>query len=59
MNIGAASKTTGLPAKTIRYYEDIGLLVPERSASGYRTFTEQEIHRLAFLHRPLTETQTI
>ena len=51
MNIGAASGLTGLPAKTIRYYEDIGLLVPERSPNGYRSYTEQHVHRLTFLQR--------
>jgi len=51
VNIGAASGLTGLPAKTIRYYEDIGLLVPERSPNGYRSYTEQHVHRLTFLQR--------
>ena len=36
MNIGDASERSGLPAKTIRYYEDIGLLKPDRSENGYR-----------------------
>ena len=30
MNIGDVAKRTGLPAKTIRYYEDIGLVEPAR-----------------------------
>lgn len=51
MNIGKASKRTGLPAKTIRYYEDIGLIRPLRDANGYRAFREQDIHKLAFLGR--------
>lgn len=51
MNIGDAAQVTGLPAKTIRYYEDIGLVVADRSANGYRSYGEPEIHRLAFLHR--------
>ena len=51
MNIGAASKITSLPAKTIRYYEEIGLVNPARSANGYRDYDEQKIHQLAFLHR--------
>lgn len=34
MNIGDASERSGLPAKTIRYYEDIGLLKPGRSGNG-------------------------
>jgi MerR family copper efflux transcriptional regulator len=51
MNIGDAAKVTGLPAKTIRYYEDIGLVLADRSGNGYRSYGEQQIHRLAFLQR--------
>lgn len=51
MNIGDASDKTGLPAKTIRYYEDIGLVRPRRGENGYRTFTEKDVHKLAFLGR--------
>ncbi len=51
MNIGTAARLTGLPAKTIRYYEEIGLIVPARSANGYRAYNEQQVHRLAFLQR--------
>ncbi|MBA5777641.1 Cu(I)-responsive transcriptional regulator [Stappia sp. F7233] len=51
MNIGDAGKVTGLPAKTIRYYEDIGLIRPLRQENGYRDYGESELHRLAFLRR--------
>ena len=51
MNIGEVAKASGLPAKTIRYYEDIGLVEPARSANGYRVYGEQELHQLAFLGR--------
>ena len=51
MNIGIVAKRTGLPAKTIRYYEDIGLIRPERDANGYRAFQETDYHKLAFLGR--------
>ncbi len=51
MNIGDAAAQTGLPSKTIRYYEDIGLVMPERSANGYRAYSEADLHRLAFLAR--------
>ena len=51
MNIGEAAAASGLPPKTIRYYEDIGLLTPHRGANGYRAFTEQDVHKLAFLAR--------
>ena len=51
MNIGDVSARLGLPAKTIRYYEDIGLIKPLRSANGYRSFVAADVHRLAFLGR--------
>jgi MerR family copper efflux transcriptional regulator len=51
MNIGDVAALSGLPPKTIRYYEDIGLIRPERGANGYRAFSEADLHRLAFLGR--------
>jgi len=51
MNISDVSRTTGLPAKTIRYYEEIGLIGPTRAENGYRTFSETEQHKLNFLAR--------
>ena len=51
MNIGTASEKTGLPAKTIRYYEEIGLLSPERADNGYRDYSVADVHRLKFLQR--------
>ena len=51
MNIGDVASFSGLPAKTIRYYEDIGLVQPLRSANGYRSFRQSDVHKLAFLSR--------
>lgn len=51
MNIGEVAEASGLPAKTIRYYEDIGLVRPLRSENGYRDFREVDVHKLAFLNR--------
>jgi len=51
MNIGDVAQLSGLPAKTIRYYEDIGLIEPLRAANGYRSFRESDLHKLAFLGR--------
>ena len=51
MNVGEAGRRTGLPAKTIRYYEEIGLIRPDRAANGYRDYSSDDIHRLAFLRR--------
>ncbi|MBX3584600.1 MAG: Cu(I)-responsive transcriptional regulator [Rhizobiaceae bacterium] len=51
MNIGAVSEKSGLPAKTIRHYEDIGLLKPDRAGNGYRDYSMVDVHRLRFLQR--------
>ena len=51
MNIGAVARASGLPPKTIRYYEEIGLIRPERRGNGYREFSERHLHQLAFLGR--------
>ena len=51
MNIGQAAQASGLPAKTIRYYEEIGLIRPPRDSNGYRAFGPREVHKLAFLGR--------
>ncbi|MCT7961813.1 heavy metal-responsive transcriptional regulator [Laspinema sp. D1] len=53
LKIGEVSATSGLPVKTIRYYEEIGLLEPtvERADSGYRIFDSTVLNRLAFIKR--------
>ncbi|MBL6638127.1 MAG: Cu(I)-responsive transcriptional regulator [Planktomarina sp.] len=51
MNIGEVAKLAELPIKTIRYYEDIGFIQPKRSANGYRSFRQSDVHKLAFLGR--------
>lgn len=51
MNIKHAAGMTGLPAKTIRYYEEIGLVAPARQENGYRDYSETDAHTLAFLGR--------
>lgn len=51
MNIGTVSEKSGLPAKTIRYYEDIGLIRPDRRDNGYRDYSTEDVHRLRFLQR--------
>lgn len=50
MKIQAFSKLTGLPAKTIRYYESIGILAsPPRTANGYREYDKQAVDRARFV----------
>lgn len=51
MNIGDASALCGLPVKTIRYYEDIGLIEPARRNNGYRDYVDADVSRLTFLQR--------
>ena len=51
MNISEVSRRAGLPAMTIRYYEDIGLIRPLRDANGYRAFRPSDLHKLSFLGR--------
>ena len=51
MNIGTASDQSNLPAKTIRYYEEIGLVTPARAGNGYRDYSDNDVHRLRFLQR--------
>jgi MerR family transcriptional regulator, copper efflux regulator len=56
LKIGEVAKTSGLPVKTIRYYEEIGLLSPavERSEGHYRLFDASVLNRLAFIRRSQT-----
>jgi len=54
MNISDVARDTGLPPKTIRYYEEIGLIRPMRSENGYRVFGDSDVHKLAFLGRART-----
>lgn len=50
MRIGEAAEEVGINPKTIRYYEDIGLLpVPERTPSGYREYGTADVDRLVFV----------
>ena len=51
MNISEVARRAGLPVKTVRYYEEIGLVQPERSANGYRSFRPRDLNRLAFVGR--------
>jgi MerR family copper efflux transcriptional regulator len=53
LKIGEVASQSGMAVKTIRYYDEIGLLTPTttRSASGYRLFNPTVLNRLAFVKR--------
>jgi len=52
MSIGQAAGASGVSAKMIRYYEQTGLVPPaERLESGYRVYTDADVHRLRFIRR--------
>jgi len=52
MRINEASSRSRLPAKTIRYYEDAGVLAPaSRRPNGYRDYSESDVHLLRFVQR--------
>ena len=66
MNIGQASEASGVSAKMIRYYEEIGLIRPMgRTGNNYRVYGEEEVHILRFIKRArnlgfsLEETETL
>ena len=52
MHIGELARDAGVPAKTIRYYEDVGLLPePVRAANGYRAYGRGDLTRLLLIRR--------
>jgi len=51
MKIGQAAEKSGLPAKTIRYYESIGLFKGGRDDNGYRNYKDEDISQMHFLQR--------
>ena len=52
MSIGEAASQSGVPPKTIRYYEEIGLIAPaDRLENGYRTYDGKDVQTLRFIQR--------
>jgi len=52
MNIGAAARQSGVSTKMLRHYESLGLLPQvQRSDSGYRQYSQGEVHTLRFIKR--------
>ena len=66
LTIGQLALATGVAAKTIRYYEQIGVLpIPNRTAAGYRQYDKSGVQRLRFIRRarslglPLRDVKTV
>jgi Cu(I)-responsive transcriptional regulator len=66
MKISQLAKESGIASKTIRYYEDIGLLpTAHRNDNGYRVYYASDIERLVFIRRcrelqiPLDQIKTL
>ncbi len=51
MNIRQAAAASGLTVKTVRYYDDIGITKAARQPNGYRDYSNEDVHKLAFLQR--------
>lgn len=66
LTIGQVAETVGIPAKTVRYYEDIKLLPPaKRMDNKYREYSEEDIARLRLIKQaralglPLNEVKEL
>lgn len=52
LNIGNVSKASGVSAKMIRYYEELGIIPPaQRTLSNYRSYSENDVHTLRFVRQ--------
>jgi len=55
LRVSQLARATGVPAKTIRYYEQVGVLpAAQRSAAGYRQYLRRDVERLLFVRRART-----
>jgi MerR family Zn(II)-responsive transcriptional regulator of zntA len=60
VRIGELATASGTTAKTLRFYEDAGLLpAPERTAGGYRDYSPETLARLDFIRRSRTAGLTL
>jgi DNA-binding transcriptional MerR regulator len=52
LTIGRLSRESGVPARTIRFYESLGVLPsPTRTTAGYRVYGDSDIRRLRLIRR--------
>ncbi len=51
MKIGEVAKACSLSTKTLRYYEEIGLVTADRTSNGYRTYSNPQLEQLRFISR--------
>jgi len=52
MNIGTVARQSGVSAKTIRYYEEIGLIPKAiRAENGYRNYSDNDVETMRFIQR--------
>lgn len=52
MHIGAVAERTGLSLRTLRHYDEVGLLTPSgRTDGGFRLYTEADVERLLLIRR--------
>lgn len=51
MKVSVAARHSGLPVKTVHYYESIGLIAPQRLDNGYRSYDAETVQKLRFLKR--------
>src|SRR5262245_42700426 len=52
LTIGQVAKSTGVAARTIRFYEAVGVLAaPRRTGAGYRQYSDDEVQQLLFIRR--------
>ena len=51
MKIGDVAKACDLSTKTLRYYEEIGLITAERTGNGYRLYSAKQVEQLRFISR--------
>ncbi len=52
LQIGEVADRVGLSLRTVRYYEEMGLLVPaQRTEGGFRLYTDEQVERLGLIKR--------